>query len=203
MKSTIPTSTWDTYKHSSVYRKLILAVTIVQKRALFLLGFIIATIFSSAQSISPSTLNIAGGSAGFANYQIEWSVGESTSITTMAGSNLIVTSGVLQSFVANQPEINATGMWLPNEIRVYPVPTKDFIEINILHKYTGINKLELVDAQGRNVMSKQFQYHGIGRIEKWDLSKLPSGEYYLYIVQLSPVTLKPIKKGSFKIQKIK
>lgn len=171
-------------------------------KILLLLTSIGAYLFAPAQSISPSIINTTGHSVSSGNFHIEWSVGESA-ISTMSNGNLVVTSGVLQPYVANQPQIrNLAGLWLPDEIRVYPNPTRDIIEINILHRFKGKNKLELVDMQGRKVMETQFEYNGAGRIEKWNLSKLVAGEYFLYIQQLSPVTGKTIKRGAFKILKI-
>jgi hypothetical protein len=174
----------------------------IPKRLLLLSLFSCLTLFAAAQSISPATVNSSGQSATFGNYRFEWSVGEGASTATSANGNIMVTAGVLQPFVSNQPITNNVRHWLPEEVKVYPVPTKDFIEINILHQLTGKSKLELYDAQGRKIMEKAFQYYGTGRIEKWDLSKLAAGEYFLSVIQLSPVTGRPVKTGAFKIQKI-
>ena len=162
----------------------------------------LCTLFSAAQTISPSTLNSTGQSASSGNFRFEWSVGEAAAIVTMSNGNLVVSSGVLQPFVSYQPASNGVSSWQAGEVKVYPNPTKDFIEINLLHHLSGRSKLELFDALGVKVMETQFMYNGNGRIEKWDLSKLAAGTYFLNVIQLSAVTGRPVKKGAFKILKI-
>jgi hypothetical protein len=120
----------------------------------------------------------------------------------MTNSNLVITSGVLQSFAASQPVPNTVSTWLPDEIKIYPNPTRDIIEINILHKTAGKIKLEFLDNMGKKVMEKQFEYYGTGSSEKFDLSKLAAGQYFLNIQQLNPVNRRAVKKGAFKILKI-
>ena len=163
---------------------------------------IMSVLFSSAQSVSPAIINVTGQSANSGNYQFEWSIGESAAITTMTSSNLIVTSGLLQSIVPYRPIPNTSNNFLPDEIKIYPNPTRNIIEINILHAIAGKNKLELFDIQGRKMMEKEFEYYGGGRVEKWDLSRLAAGLYFLHIQLLHPVSGQALKKGAFRIIKI-
>jgi hypothetical protein len=171
-------------------------------RAYLVIGFSISALFAGAQSIYPSTINVSGSSAASGNYRFEWSIGEATSITTMTSSNLVVTSGILQSSAAYQPIPNGAKYFLPDEIKIYPNPTRDIIEINMLLAIAGKSKLELFDLQGRKLMEKQFEYYGIGGIEKWDLRMLPAGQYVLKVELINPVGGFTIKKGAFKILKI-
>ena len=157
----------------------------------------------TAQSVSPGTVNVTGESAVSGNYRFEWSVGEATAITTMGTSNLVVTSGFLQYEVENQPLPNEILPWQPGEIKVYPNPVRDILEINILHSLTGKIQMELYLIDGRKILDKQFDYKGMGAIEQWNLSGLVAGRYILHIQQVSPVTGKAAKKGAFKILKIK
>jgi len=167
-----------------------------------LVFFTFSSCAAFSQSISPATINISGHSSSYGNYQFEWSVGESSSIIAMTSSNLVVTSGVLQSFAAYQPELTNVSTWQPGEIRIYPVPTRDVIEINMLHKMAGKTKIELFDLMGKKVMEKEFEYFGVGAVEKWNLGKVPSGQYFINIQLISTQSGKPIKKGAFKILKI-
>jgi hypothetical protein len=200
MKTTTAKSPWLTRKALLFYDPAFLKLP---ARLSFTFILLLTAFNSGAQSVSPSTLNISGQSAAFGNYSFEWSVGEAASVATLSNSSLVVTTGVLQPYVSNQPVIrNLAGLWLPDEIRVYPNPTRDFIEINILHRFKGKNKLTLMDADGRKVMETEFIYNGNGRIERWDLSKLIIGQYFLYIQQVSPVTGKVVKRGAFTILKI-
>lgn len=178
-------------------------VPVIQRTQLyFVILLMLAPIVVFAQTIEPSTINVTGGYKNTGNYQFEWSVGEATSVVTMSNSNIVITTGVLQSFVAFQPELNTIENWLASEIKVYPNPTRDIVEINILHRLSGKNKLELYDMQGKKVMETQFEYYGTGRVERWDLSKFTAGTYILHIIQLNTSTGQPVKKGAFKILKI-
>lgn len=157
-----------------------------------------------AQSMSPGTVNVSGESASFDKYRFEWSLGESVAITTMSNSNsnLLVTNGFLQFNVQNQPAANQVKSFLPDEIRVYPNPVKDILEINIRLVNEGPLKIELLDAHGNEVMPGLLNYTGMGAIQKWNVSLFPAGQYFLYILQKDAVTGKLMKSGAFKILKV-
>ena len=155
-----------------------------------------------AQSMSPGTVNVSGESAAIGNYRFEWSLGESVAITTMINSNLLVTNGFLQFNVQNQPVANLVNSFLPDEIRVYPNPVQNILDINILHANRGKHQIELLDANGLKVKEVQLDYTGMGAIEKWNLSGLTAGQYFLNIRQMDAVTGRLVKSGAFKILKI-
>ena len=120
----------------------------------------------------------------------------------MENTNLLVTNGLLQYDVENKGETNLASTFLPSDIRVYPNPVKNILDINILHAAKGIHQIELLDAKGTKLKEIQIKYYGMGAIESWDLSLLNSGQYFLNIRQTDEVTGKLIKKGAFKIVKI-
>lgn len=155
-----------------------------------------------AQPVTSSTVNVTGGSATSGNYRFEWSVGEASAITTMGNSNLLVTNGFLQYEVQNQPLLNDILPWQPGEVKVYPNPVKDILEVNILHNLTGKIYIKLYFLDGRRIMDKEFDYNGMGAIERLNLGALAAGQYLLNIQQISPLTGRPVKKGAFKILKI-
>ena len=157
---------------------------------------------ATAQIAYPYTVNIAGNQVTTGNYSIEWSVGESAAITTMGNSNLLVTNGLLQYNVENQPEANMVASFLPNEIIVYPNPVKNELNINILHANKGNHQIELLDVKGAKLMEVKILYNGMGVLEKWDLSGLTAGPYFLNIRQTHPVNGRLVKKGAYKILKI-
>ena len=169
--------------------------------ALLLLFFILSTT-QAQQAAYPSTINVAGQSSTVGNYALEWSVGESAAITTMNNSNLLVTNGLLQYNVENQPEVNLIARFLPGEIRVYPNPVKNILHINILHANKGKHQIELLDAIGDKLKQVQLYYNGMGALESWNLGGLPAGQYILNIRQTHPVTGRLVKKGAYKILKI-
>ena len=157
---------------------------------------------SLAQPAYPSTINIAGKTSLVGNFSLECSVGESAAITTMGNSNLLVTNGLLQFNVENQPETNLVTAFLPEEIRVYPNPVKNILDINILHANKGKHQIELLDASGVKVKEIQLDYNGMGALENWNLSGLPAGQYFLNIRQTNSVNGTLMKKGAYKILKV-
>jgi hypothetical protein len=190
---------WQLFK--SLFRYRILNRVFNKKNCLpfILLFFVMA---SNAQTTAPYAVNIAGNQVSVANYNFEWSVGESAAITTMDNSNLLVTNGLLQYNVENQPETNLIASFLPNEIRVYPNPVKNILDINILHANKGKHQIELLDAKGIKIKDVQLVYNGMGALEKWNLSGLPTGQYILNIRQMHSVNGRLVKKGAYKILKV-
>lgn len=172
------------------------------KSLLFCLSILFSGLFSIAQSASPSVVNIAGQSASVGNFRFDWSVGESAAITTMDNDKLIITNGLLQFNVDNQPEVNLVASFLPGEIRVYPNPVKNTLEINILHANKGRHQIELMDGKGVKIKEQQLNYTGMGALEKWNLSGLPAGQYILNIRQMHSVNGRLVKKGAYKILKV-
>ena len=172
-------------------------------RISLIIPILLISLFSSAQSNYPYTINIAGNQVTKGNYNIEWSVGESAAINTMDKSNLIVvTNGLLQYNVENQPEMNKVASFLPNEIIVYPNPVKNELYINILHANKGNDQIELLDEKGAKLKEKVVIYNGMGALEKWNLSGLKAGQYFLNIRHTHPVTGRLVKKGAYKILKV-
>ena len=156
---------------------------------------------SYSQTSFPSIVNVAGKTTAIGSYHFDWSVGESAAITTMGYGNLLVTNGLLQYQVENQPEANMVANFLPDEIRVGPNPLKDRLDINILHASKGKIQLELLDGRGNKIKEIQLNYTGMGALEKWNLSGLPAGQYIVNIRQTHPITGILMKKGAYRIVK--
>ena len=174
-------------------------------RKLRLVFLTVGTLFSLsslAQSITPSILNATGGTYPFTYYIVEWNFGESMAIETMSASNIVVTNGLLQPGTHNPATINNDGTWDRDEIKVLPNPTPDILEIDFFSKQKGKVTMNLYDESGRFMASRQFDYYGTGRIEKWSLGRYASGMYFLNI-QLEPTGTSVAKKGSFKVQKLR
>jgi hypothetical protein len=171
-------------------------------RHVFLAVSVFFSLASFSQSVTPAILNASGGTYIFTYYRFEWSFGESMAIETMPSSNLIVTNGVLQPGTDNPATIDNTGNWGKDEIKILPNPTQNILEIDFFSKQQGKVNLSLYDESGRFLARRQFDYYGTGRIEKWDLGRYPSGNYFLNI-QLEPNGNFVGKKGSFKIIKLK
>lgn len=174
-------------------------------RKLRLLIFTVGFFFSLAsfsQSVSPATLNATGGFATYTFYRFEWSFGEATAIETMASGNLVVTNGILQPGTNTPASVNAYTAWGSDEIKILPNPTRDWLEIDFFSKQQGKITLSLFDESGRLMGNRQFDYFGTGSIQKMDLSAFASGQYFLNI-QLEPTGTSVLKKGTYKVQKLR
>ncbi len=174
-------------------------------RNLFLLLLVNCLFYNNlrAQSIYPSTINITGQYGNQGNYQFEFSLGESASIVTQSAGTFVVTSGVLQSFTSFASVYNAFPSFLPDEIKIYPNPFRDILEINLLHTNSGKLKIEIFDIQGKKIKESIYYHFGVGRTEKWDMSKFSQGTYIVSISQLDVFGQSVVKKGVFKVLKIK
>lgn len=172
-------------------------------RLLFFSFGIFLSLGSYAQSVSPATFNVTGGTYFFNYYRFEWSFGESMAINTMGETNspTIVTNGILQPGTHIPATVNNSSTWDRDEIKVLPNPTQNVLEIDFFSKHKGKVIMNLYDGSGRFMGTKQFDYFGNGSIQKWNLSEYGSGMYFLNI-QLQPTGTSVAKKGTFKVQKI-
>lgn len=178
------------------------------KKSIFFLVFTLASVFfSHAQLVMPSTLNVSGSSVNKGYYSFDWSIGESAAISTLVTSNLMITQGVLQYNAGNVVEKNIAMVWFPNEVRIFPNPVKNILEVDFKHLAPGTIHLQLSNISGQLLLQKDFIYNGVSHIEKMNLSGLPAGQYTLYIFQDqvpgSNTTKNYYKRGAFKIQKLK
>lgn len=171
---------------------------------LFLLLVLFGTSARSQTSTAPQTVNVSGGynDNPSSYYRYEWSVGEASVIETFSSPTLVVTAGVLQPGTNNPASDNTNQEWGTEEIKIYPNPVITELEISILSKQKGKISMILYDATGRQIGNRQFDYYGTGRIEKWNFSRLATGQYLLKII-LDPQPGSVPKKGTFKVQKLK
>lgn len=183
------------------------------KPALLVLALLIAS-SSFAQTVTPATLNIGGGSANInSSFNIDWSIGESAVIETYHGLNFYpnstvgtdwnVTSGFLQPFFKNYRVSDpSVPEWNKGEIIIYPVPAADNINIDFKASTTGKISIQLLNTQGTLLDSRNFtQVSGFG-IQSFNLLNKASGTYYFKIM-LTEEGGKVLKHGTFKIEKIK
>lgn len=172
----------------------------MRTRFTILLTFLLSSFFSRAQGIAPNVLNMGGGYLNNGYYQYEYSVGEMAAIETMVSAS-IITHGVLQPLTDKPFGNNTATSWSNDEIKIFPVPTRGRVEVDIISKQKGRVVMRLTDAGGRVVRSASFDYIGLGSITVWDLSNLASADYFLSItLDPSPGSVK--KSGGYKILKV-
>jgi hypothetical protein len=183
------------------------------KQILLVLSLFSAS-YTFAQTVTPVTLNIGGGSAPVtSSFIVDWSIGESTVIETYYGQNFYpnsiigseynITSGFLQPFYKYYTVVNPIiPEWSKEEIRIYPVPAGNDVNIDFRAASTGKISIQLLDMNGHLVATREFsQIAGFG-IQSFNLANKTSGTYYFRIL-LTGDHGKVMKQGTFKIEKIK
>lgn len=141
---------------------------------------------ASAQSVTPTIFNITGGytnpgaTPGTGYYQYEWSVGELTMIETFTTPNFTLTQGVLQPCTDKVTKDPLTLLFQHGEYVLFPNPTAGRFELDLLLNVKGQLNMQLVDNIGRVIETREFHYDGCGRIERFDISRLPDGVYTLH-----------------------
>ena len=194
---------------SSSYIYQIIAADLFKRVALFSLSLLFLTT-SFSQSIFTSTLNSTGDTKKlpathpqFPNYFFEWSVGESSIVTTNTSGNLQVTHGVLQGYLLSNPVVPDNGVWFPDEIKIYPNPVITDFSIELLTGLRGVVEFKLYNISGSTIFIRSINYQGIGQTERFNIEYLPSGTYVLRVTLRSfPESGGYLQKqGGFKIIK--
>jgi hypothetical protein len=153
-------------------RKIILS-------ALVIVGF---AAIGRSQSTTPFTFNSTGGTYDNPSsyYRFEWSISEMTMINTVntADSSCRLLHGVLQPGT-EKPVYPPTVLFESGDYTIFPNPTPDRFELNFFVSHTGRMQLQLTDATGRILETRNYLYDGVRRIQLFDLGKYPSGLYYV------------------------
>ena len=150
-----------------------------------------------------SVINAAGGSSLNGYHQFEWSVGEMALINQMSdGTNkLIVTNGFIQPYLLYPGRDNNTNGFDAEEIRIFPNPATQYIEINFFTKQKGKLTVHFYDATGKKVFTKELTSNGVDLIDRIPVNALAQGVYVLH-VELTGAPGSVSKKSSYKFVKI-
>lgn len=155
--------------------------------------------YSRAQSISPKTLNATGGSKVINGNTYEWSVGEMALVSTSAGSNIVVTQGLLQP-VPGPSGIDVVSN-LSKQLEVYPNPAGEMVYLRYDLKQAGKLEYILQDMTGKAILKNNINAGNTASTTEISLGNLPSATYMLYI-SFQPVN-GTAEQASFKIDKLK
>jgi len=191
------------FKNSSYF--YIIAITFLVKPA----GLFAQTIVTKS---ALGTYNLGGGTSKISqNFIVDWSIGESTIIETFFGrstqenllltSKSFVTSGVLQPTDWFHIPILRTETLRLDEVRVYPVPAKNFVNLDFRSGDVGYFYVTLYDNSGKIIETKEMVKSEKPISQNWNISKLASGIYYFKVL-VRPNLYKIEKTGVFKFQKI-
>ncbi|WP_276132728.1 T9SS type A sorting domain-containing protein [Polluticoccus soli] len=155
------------------------------------------TMYASAQSIGPSTLNASGGSATIGGNSHDWSVGEMTLVSTFASGSIIVTQGVLQP---NEPPLGVNDIALQNQLCIWPNPATSVV--NMEYSATSSHSLtyHLTDINGKLLTSKTFNTSKGKNTEQINIASLPNASYMLEVTIQTAGNA--VEKRSFKVVKL-
>lgn len=161
------------------------------------------SIFTSTLNATGDTKKLAANAPRFPNYFFEWSVGESSIVTTNSNGNFQVTHGLLQGYLLVEPTVPGATTWFPDEIKIYPNPVVTDFTLELLSGSKGIVEFSFFDNMGAAIFRRSINYQGTGQTEHFNINHLSSGYYLLRI------TMKGfpesggylIKQGGFKIIK--
>ena len=168
---------------------------------LFVLFYCIKT---HSQVLSPSVINATGGTFQSGYYQLEWSIGELSLVGDMvSGDNsFVITNGFIQSHIQQPWGTNTNNIFGNDEIRVFPNPATNYVEVNFLTKQKGRITINIYDGAGKKIHTTSDTYYGDGLIKRIPVTHLPNEVYMLHI-NLDPAQGFSAKKGIYKIIKIK
>ncbi len=160
---------------------------------LILLGYF----SSSAQNISPITINVGGA----ATKSLDFSIGESASIAYFQSTNQIsLSSGFIQSFTPLVTGIVNRVFEEGEEFGLFPNPASDFVRLKGALSKPGFVEFHLIDLQGRILDTFPATYY-INYLEKEiNISHLQGGTYFIRLIYSSPDGIK--QALSFKFSRI-
>ncbi len=169
----------------------------MKKTTIFLLA-IGGAISIRAQSISPRTLNAAGGTAVIGGNEFEWSVGEMTLVSTFSGSSVIVTQGVLQPYDATSTQV--TEQRLLKNLQVFPNPASTVVNLQYASSDMGSLSYRLLDMTGKEITSAVIDVKQGTATGQFSVAGLACANYML---EVTVNTAGTTERASYKIQKIK
>ena len=152
---------------------------------------------AKAQSITPYTFNNGGGYFS----AMEWSIGESVSISNFLTSGYSLNTGVLQPMTSIVTAINEYGPAVfGTQITIGPNPTNNLLHIKARFNQAGSLSFQLIDAKSSIVFTQE-----VGTIfSSYDkdilMENYPSGVFYMKVF-FKPSTGNT-KTGIYKIIKL-
>jgi len=171
---------------------------------IFFYIIIISVIPEHGKSQIQQIINSSGGSSKNKGYIIDWNIGESALVNEMNSidGNFILTNGFIQPLSNVSVPLTKIESG-PADIRVFPNPTQDILQVNSFQIAKGIISLQLFNALGNIVYAREIPVHGSGFVEKISMKGLIKGIYTLYLKRLNPGTGRyDVAYGSYKIIKL-
>jgi hypothetical protein len=149
---------------------------------------------ASLQSQAQTAFSASSHSATIQGNKYEYTIGEMTLVSTERNSHLIITQGYLQPTEGNKPTDLDNANSLQN-IKVYPNPTQDVVNFEMLEDMKGSISYQLYDVAGKVLLKNDLDQAQRFTI---DMQSYAIGNYYV-LITLNNAT-EPIKY-TYKIQK--
>lgn len=158
---------------------------------------------SSSRIHAQTTFNASSNIATIDGITYEYSIGEMSLVSTEQNSTLIITQGFLQpngigSFANESSDASALSD-LSSHIKIYPNPTNHEIFIESMETKTGDVMIQLFDASGKIVLSKNEQQTIGNNTFKIEVNTFAAGNYFLMLTKPNQTGI--LEKFSYKIQK--
>jgi hypothetical protein len=166
-----------------------------------IIGFILiyCLIFNlvNGQVISPNTLNNGGGYSS----SMEWSIGESVSITNFIASGYSLNTGGLQPMTSIVTAINEYGPSVfGSQITIGPNPTSNLLHIKARFNQVGTLSFQLIDAKSTIVFTQEAGTIFSSYEKDVLMENHPSGVYYMKVFFKPSTGI--TKTGIYKIIKL-
>ncbi len=150
---------------------------------------------SFSQTIERQVIGFAGSTTNSESFIISSTSGE-TVINTGNSETIVLNNGFQQPLEKDIVRTINIGT-IDIDIAVYPNPTTSVIKMNLFSDERIDLEFEVYGSNGKIILkSRKMNFYG-ETIQRFDLSKFPSGTYYLIIKDKKGVTQK-----TYKIQKI-
>ena len=152
---------------------------------------------SYGQTITPYALNNGGGYSS----TMEWSIGESVSITNFIASGYSLNTGLLQPMTSIVTAINEYGPAVfGTQVTIGPNPTSNLLHVKARFNQAGILSFQLIDAKSAIVFTQEAGTIFSSYDKDILMENYPSGVFYMK-VYFKPSNVNA-KTGIYKIIKL-
>lgn len=142
--------------------------------------------YSLGQSITPQTINTGGASTANSSISLDYSIGESSSITYYKlTDNSSLSAGVLQSFIPLVTGVVDLRFTEGENITVYPNPASQIIRIKGILNHPGFIEFHLVDVSGRVLLIDPKSYYINYFDREFDVTAFNDGVHFIRLMYQS------------------
>ena len=149
------------------------------KRFLLYTVFFLAWISNYAQTVTPQSINCNGSKMTQSNGSLSFTVGELVILTQIDNQGNTLSGGftagaTLTTVSTKEPDISIS------DIKVYPNPTTDLLNIKVNHTKEKQLKVSLLDSYGKEIFNER--YSGISNTIGINTKAISRGIYFLTIM---------------------